>query len=60
MFAFYDYETTGTSPTFDQPTQFAAILTDDQFNEVDLPPEAPSFITRVCGLVHCYPTLDRQ
>lgn len=35
MFAFYDYETTGTSPTFDQPTQFAAILTDDNFNEIE-------------------------
>lgn len=28
-FAFYDFETTGTSPAFDQPTQFAAILTND-------------------------------
>ena len=34
MFAFYDLETTGTSPAFDQPLQFAAILTDDDFNQV--------------------------
>ena len=35
MFAFYDFETTGTSPAFDQPIQFAAILTDDDFNQVE-------------------------
>jgi exodeoxyribonuclease-1 len=35
MFAFYDFETTGTSPAFDQPLQFAAILTDDNFNQVE-------------------------
>lgn len=35
MFAFYDFETTGTSPAFDQPLQFAAILTDDAFNQVE-------------------------
>ncbi len=35
MFAFYDFETTGTSPAFDQPLQFAAILTDDEFNQVE-------------------------
>ena len=35
MFAFYDFETTGTSPAFDQPLQFAAILTDDNFNEIE-------------------------
>lgn len=34
MYAFYDFETTGTSPAYDQPLQFAAILTDDNFNEV--------------------------
>jgi len=34
-FAFYDFETTGKSPTFDQPLQFAAILTDDDFNEIE-------------------------
>lgn len=35
MFVFYDFETTGTSPAFDQPVQFAAILTDDEFNQVE-------------------------
>jgi exodeoxyribonuclease-1 len=35
MFAFYDLETTGTSPAFDQPLQFAAILTDDNLKEVE-------------------------
>ncbi len=35
MFAFYDLETTGTSPAFDQPLQFAAILTDDDLNQVE-------------------------
>ena len=30
-FAFYDLETTGTSPAYDQPLQFAAILADDDF-----------------------------
>lgn len=34
-FAFYDLETTGTSPAFDQPLQFAAILTDDHLNLLD-------------------------
>jgi exodeoxyribonuclease I len=34
-FAFYDFETTGTNPAFDQPLQFAAILTDDDLNEID-------------------------
>lgn len=34
-FAFYDLETTGTEPAFDQPFQFAAILTDDSFNEIE-------------------------
>jgi exodeoxyribonuclease-1 len=33
-FAFYDLETTGLSPAFDQPLQFAAILTDDAFREI--------------------------
>ncbi len=28
-FAFYDLETTGTSPAYDQPLQFAAVLADD-------------------------------
>ena len=35
MFAFYDFETTGISPAFDQPLQFAAILLDEEFREVD-------------------------
>lgn len=34
-FAFYDLETTGTSLLFDQPLQFAAILTDDAFREIE-------------------------
>jgi exonuclease I len=35
MFAFYDFETTSTSAAFDQPIQFAAILTDDEFNQIE-------------------------
>ncbi len=35
MFVFYDFETTGTSPAFDPPLQFAAILTDDDFKQVE-------------------------
>src|SRR5215471_8448252 len=34
-FIFYDTETTGTSTAFDQILQFAAVLTDDEFNERD-------------------------
>jgi exodeoxyribonuclease I len=34
-FVFYDTETTGTDPTFDQILQFAAIRTDFQLNELD-------------------------
>ncbi|MDP2738215.1 MAG: exonuclease domain-containing protein [Pseudorhodobacter sp.] len=34
-FAFYDLETTGISPAFDQPLQFAALLTDDGFREIE-------------------------
>ncbi|MDZ4134861.1 MAG: exonuclease domain-containing protein [Paracoccaceae bacterium] len=34
-FVFYDLETTGISPAFDQPMQFAAILTDDRFAEIE-------------------------
>ena len=33
-FVFYDYETTGISPEYDQPLQFAAIITDLDFNEI--------------------------
>ena len=35
MFVFYDTETTGTNRDFDQILQFAAILTDDDLNEVE-------------------------
>jgi exodeoxyribonuclease-1 len=34
-FAFYDLETTGISPAFDQPLQFAAILTDGEFRDIE-------------------------
>jgi len=34
-FAFYDLEITGISPAFDQPLQFAAILTDAEFGEIE-------------------------
>ncbi|MGQ2943699.1 MAG: exonuclease domain-containing protein [Blastomonas fulva] len=34
-FVFYDTETTGTSTSFDQILQFAAIHTDDNLNEID-------------------------
>lgn len=34
-FVFYDLETTGLSPAFDQPLQFAAIRTDENFVEKD-------------------------
>jgi len=34
-FAFFDLETTGTSPAFDHPLQFAAILTDAKFREIE-------------------------
>ncbi len=33
-FAFFDLETTGISPAFDHPLQFAAILTDANFQEI--------------------------
>jgi exodeoxyribonuclease-1 len=32
-FVFYDLETTGISPAYDQPLQFAAILSDEHFVE---------------------------
>ena len=35
MFVFYDILTTGRSPAFDPPLQFAAILMDDDFNQVE-------------------------
>ena len=31
VFVFYDLETTGIAPACDQPLQFAAIRTDDDF-----------------------------
>ena len=34
-FVFYDLETTGIPPEFDQPLQFAAIWTDENFVEKD-------------------------
>lgn len=34
VYVFYDFETTGTSPAFDQPLQFAAILTDAELEPV--------------------------
>ena len=34
-FVFYDLETTGISPAYDQPLQFAAIRTDDSFAEIE-------------------------
>jgi len=34
-FAFYDLETTGISPAFDQPLQFAAILKDGEFRDFE-------------------------
>ena len=36
-FLFHDYETTGTNPALDWPTQFAAIRTDAEFNEIGEP-----------------------
>ena len=34
-YLFYDIETTGINPCFDQIVQFAAIKTDTELNEVD-------------------------
>ena len=34
-FAFYDLETSGTNPAYDQPLQFAAVLTDDRLKPLD-------------------------
>ena len=34
-FVFYDFETTGTSVTYAQPLQFAAIVLDENFNVLD-------------------------
>jgi exodeoxyribonuclease-1 len=35
QYLFYDLETSGINPAFDQIYQFGAILTDDKFNELD-------------------------
>ena len=35
MYVFYDFETTGLNPAFEQALQFAAIRTDDNFNELE-------------------------
>jgi len=44
-FVFYDLETSGTSPAFDPPLQFAAIMTDDDLNphRPPVPPALPTF-----------------
>lgn len=34
-YVFYDFETTGISAAFDQPLQFAAIVTDESLNELE-------------------------
>ena len=49
QFVFYDTETTGTDTTFDQILQFAAILTDEDFRELD------RFETRCRLLPHVIP-----
>lgn len=36
-FLFHDYETFGTSPSLDRPSQFAAIRTDADFNVIGEP-----------------------
>lgn len=33
-YVFYDFETSGISPAFDQPLQFAAIITDESLKEL--------------------------
>ncbi|WP_260676514.1 exonuclease domain-containing protein, partial [Klebsiella oxytoca] len=37
FFLFHDYETFGTSPSLDRPSQFAAIRTDEDLNVVGEP-----------------------
>ena len=39
-FVFYDLDTTGTSVTYAQPLQFAAIVTTEQLPKTKLPPNA--------------------
>lgn len=36
MYVFYDFETSGLNPAFEQVLQFAAIYTDDAFNEIEV------------------------
>lgn len=36
MHVFYDFETSGLEPAFEQVLQFAAIYTDDAFNEIEI------------------------
>ncbi|MCW5196883.1 exodeoxyribonuclease I, partial [Buchnera aphidicola (Pemphigus obesinymphae)] len=46
-FLFYDYETFGTNPASDKPSQFACIRTDINFNIIDKP-----------KILFCYPPID--
>ncbi|MCW5196451.1 exodeoxyribonuclease I [Buchnera aphidicola (Pemphigus obesinymphae)] len=46
-FLFYDYETFGTNPASDKPSQFACIRTDINFNIIDKP-----------KISFCYPPID--
>ena len=54
MFAFYDFETTGISPAFDQPLQFAAILVDDEFQEIEGYRSEFKDIEAINKIVQCY------
>lgn len=51
-FVFYDTETSGSDPRFDQALQFAAVVTDENFNEL----EAVNLRCRL--LPHIVPTPD--
>lgn len=51
-YIFYDTETSGVETEFDQILQFAAILTDDDFNELE------SFEMRCQLMSHIVPSLD--
>ena len=51
-YVFYDLETTGTSPAFDQPLQFAAIVTDLDFKEIER-----IGLIRLLTLYDAYPSL---
>ncbi|WP_343187743.1 exodeoxyribonuclease I [Buchnera aphidicola (Periphyllus koelreuteriae)] len=46
-FLFYDYETFGTNPILDKPSQFACIRTDFNFNIINKP-----------IILYCYPPID--